>query len=331
MSNMGSFLRIFSARNFEEAVDVTTLVCSVLTNALKMRVFGKSPVGAYLRLNQWLWNHLPPSVAALRLIQIYGSFLNALARRGMHRRQFFGTLFLRNRPQLELMRRLCVGKSAGSLLRIAVLACSNGAEVYSVLWIIRSAQPNLKVMVHAVDISEEVLELAEKGVYSLYTTQLVEEQIFQRLTEEEMRAIFDKDGDQVRIKSWIKEGITWHLGDARDPDLVGVLGPQDVVVANNFLCHMEPHEAERCLRNIARLVVPGGYVVVSGVDLDIRTKVAHALEWKSIGDLIEEIHDGDPSVRAGWPAKWWGLEPFNKRRPGWEIRYASVFQLNGKV
>ena len=29
---------------------------------------------------------------------------------------------------------------------------------------------------------------------------------------------------------------------------------QDIVIANNFLCHMEAADAERCLRNIARLV-----------------------------------------------------------------------------
>jgi hypothetical protein len=38
--------------------------------------------------------------------------------------------------------------------------------------------------------------------------------------------------------------------------------------------HMNASEAERCLRNIARLVTPLGYLFVSGVDLNILTKVA---------------------------------------------------------
>jgi SAM-dependent methyltransferase len=312
-------------------VQVATLVCSVLTKVLRIKFLGKSPVGAYLRLNQWLWSHFPPSVKTFHLVQIYGSFLHTLAHMGLDREQFFGTYFLRNRPQLELMRRLCVEKSNGSPLRIAVLGCGKGAEVYSVLWTIRSARPTLKVLIHGVDISREILETADKGIYSVDTPQLVKEQIFERLSDEEMRAIFDRDGDQVRIRSWIKEGITWHLGDAGDPDLITVLGSQDVVLANNFLCHMDPQEAERCLRNIARLVIPGGYLVVSGVDLDVRTKVARDLDCKPIGDLIEEIHDGDPTLRADWPCKWWGLEPFDKRRPDWELRYASVFQLGGKA
>ena len=55
-----------------------------------------------------------------------------------------------------------------------------------------------------------------------------------------MDAMFDRMGDQVKVKSWLKEGITWRVGDASAPELIHELGPQDVVVATRFLCHMEP-------------------------------------------------------------------------------------------
>jgi 2-polyprenyl-3-methyl-5-hydroxy-6-metoxy-1,4-benzoquinol methylase len=55
---------------------------------------------------------------------------------------------------------------------------------------------------------------------------------------------------------------------------MNILGPKDMLVASNFLCHMATADAEKCLRNIAQLVNPGGYLFVSGVDLDVRTKVA---------------------------------------------------------
>lgn len=304
---------------------------SILSRMVKLKIFGKSPVGAYLRLNKWIWSHLHPSVTAIPLLRIYGSFLHTLVCLGANRRQFFGTFFLRNRPQLELIRRLSAQKSNGSPLRISVLASSNGAEVYSILWTIRSARPDLKVIMHALDISKEVLELAQKGMYSLEASELVGEPIFKRITEEEVREMFDREEDKVKIKSWIKEGIIWHHGDAGDPEILNVLGPQDMVVANNFLCHMDPPDAERCLRNIAQLVNPGGYLFVSGIDLDIRTKVAHDLGWKPVPDLMEDIHDGDPILRADWPFKWWGLEPINKRRHDWEVCYASVFQLGEKM
>ena len=90
---------------------------------------------------------------------------------------------------------------------------------------------------------------------------------------------------------------------------------------------MAPSDAERCLHNIARLVKPGGYLFVSGIDLDVRTKVARELGWKPVPDLLREVHEGDPSLAAGWPMEWWGLEPCCEKVPDWRIRYASAFRL----
>ena len=92
------------------------------------------------------------------------------------------------------MRRLVRQRAHGSTLRIAVLGCSIGAEVYSILWTIRSARPDLKVLLDAVDISKEMLSFAEKGIYAPDTSQLVGASIFERLTEAEMVEMFDWDG-----------------------------------------------------------------------------------------------------------------------------------------
>jgi SAM-dependent methyltransferase len=143
-----------------------------------------------------------------------------------------------------------------------------------------------------------------------------------------MRAMFDREKDHVRIKSWLQEGIHWQVADAQDPALAKSLGRQDIVVANRFLCHMDPPDAEKCLRNLAHLVKPGGYLFVSGVDLNIRTKVALDLGWTPVRESMEELHNGDPSVRRDWPWRYWGLEPFNRQRRDWSVRYASVFQLS---
>jgi hypothetical protein len=92
---------------------------------------------------------------------------------------------------------------------------------------------------------------------------------------------------------------------------------------------MQPPQAEACLRNVARLVKPGGHLFVSGIDLEVRTKVAIELGWTPVRMLLEEIHEGDPSLRGDWPWRYWGLEPLAKNRRDWSVRYASVFQLNG--
>jgi hypothetical protein len=300
---------------------------SILARMSSIRVLRNCVGRPFLFVNEWFWNRLPASLTKAGLIRSYGAVIHTFVKMRAARQQYHGTYFLRNRPELQLIRTLANERPVGSSLRISVLACSNGAEVYSVLWTIRSARPDLKVRMHAIDISNEILEIAKKGVYSLKVHELVNSPILERLNEQEIGAMFDQEGDEFRIKSWIKEGIHWHVADAGDPELATRLGPQDIVVANRFLCHMDPPNAERCLRNLRNLVSPGGYLFVSGIDLDVRTKVAVDLGWTPVRDLLEEIHNGDPSVTRDWPWQYWGLEPFNRKRHDYSVRYASVFRL----
>ena len=282
---------------------------------------------AFLRLNERVWWRLPAGARNLRPVRAYGAWLHTVVCRHADREMYLGTHFLRNRPALELMRRLILKKEHGDEVRIAVLGCSIGVEVYSILWTLRSSRPDLTVAVQAVDISPEVVEVARQGVYSHHASEMVHSSIFSGLTEAEREEIFDWEGDGGAIKPWLREGITWQVGDASDPELVTSLGQQDLVVANNFLCHMPAPSARLCLRNLAQLVGPGGYLFVTGVDLDVRTNVALELGWEPIPELRAEIHDGDPLVRSDWPWQWWGLEPLNPRRPEWETRYTAAFRV----
>ncbi len=289
----------------------------------------RSPIALYLRINQTIWNRLPRAARNSAAAYWYGTLLHKLVCHRSKRRQYVGTYFLRNRPQLEQVRRLVAARPNGSQIRIAVLGCSTGAEVYSVLWTMRSTRPDLRVTVRAVDTSAELLEVAAKGIYTDATSGVVAESIFQRLSETELEEIFEWHAGVGTVKPWLREGVTFHLGDAADPKLPELLGPQDIVIASNFLCHMEPVTAENCLRNIARLVDCQGYLFVNGVDLNVRAKVARELGLRPLTDLVREIHDGDPSVRRDWPWRWWGLEPLNERRRDWQLRYAAAYQLGG--
>ena len=215
----------------------------------------------------------------------------------------------------------------GAPIKIAVLGCSAGAEVYSVLWAVRTARPDLRVQVQAVDISAEILQVAQSGKYTPESSELEDRSVFERLTEAEKQAMFEWEGQRATIKQSLREGISWRVGDATDPRLVQDLGLQDIIVASNFLCHMPPAMAEACLRNIGRLGAPGAHLFVTGVDLEVRQKVSRDLGWQPLPELIREMHDGDPSVRRDWPWAWWGLEPLNDRRRDWQLRYAVAFRL----
>jgi chemotaxis methyl-accepting protein methylase len=306
-------------------------------------------LSVYIGQSGRVWKNLSPSVRDWSVTRAWGRHLDRLVRLSADRKQYFATFFLRNRAEMEMLQRLADQKPQGARFDMTVLACSKGAEVYSMVWAIRTARPDLQLHVHAIDISQEIVDFAHRGVYSLSGSDAMASEneeaakqkgdvswntsrdqnasMFERVSADEIHAMFETKGNQATIKPWLRQGITWMCGDAGDPALLKAIGPQDVVVANRFLCHMEPPEAQNCLRNIGRLVKPGEYLFVTGIDLDVRTKVAREEAWIPIADLAREIHEGDTSILAGWPLEYWGLEPFDDRRPDARIRYASVFRV----
>lgn len=317
-----------------------------MSQSRELRVYFGRP---YLRINTWIWSHLPAALTSKRFLRGYGSHVHSLIQL-RERAQSTGTYFFRNRPELELLLRLLDQFPRRSTVDIAILGCSKGAEAYSFSYAIRTARPDLCLRLSALDIDIDTLEFAKGGVYSLgsqeasntspfshelgtdVATKTSRDQprsssMFERLSPAEINAMFELEGARARVRPRFRDKINWHVGDAGNSVLVADLGLQDIVVANRFLCHMVPDEAEACLRNLARLVKSGGYLFVSGVDLAVRSKVASEHGWRPVVDLIEEIHEGDPSLRRGWPLEYWGLEPLDQGREDWKVRYASVFQL----
>jgi chemotaxis methyl-accepting protein methylase/mannose-6-phosphate isomerase-like protein (cupin superfamily) len=292
-------------------------------------------VTRYLWVARGIWRRIPARLRSLPVLVRYGAHLHSLVLRFVDRRQNHSTFFFRNRAELELMRRLTAHASQGSSIDVAVIACSKGCEVYSIAWTLKTARPDLTINLGAVDVSPEIVEFAKRGVYSLhdvdidtYRDQLPGYSPFMFMSESEKHEMFDQDGEIVRVKSWVKEGISWHRADAGDPELRSILGLHDIVIANRFLCHMEPTVAERILRNVSRILKPGGYLFVSGVDLDVRMRVAMDMKWEPVTELMEEIHDGDPSLRDGWPLDYWAKEPIEPGRRDAMIRYASAFKIS---
>jgi len=288
-------------------------------------------VRKYLAVLRIMWGCFPAAFRARTLGRAYGRYMHGVVCRSSDRSQNHSTFFLRNRPELKLICRLLMEKPSGSEVDIAVIGCSNGAEVYSIAWAIRSSRPDLKINLKAVDISQSILIAAERGLYPHSGKQGPWPSMFERMNAQEIDAIFEMTHGEFRIRPYLHDGIQWVLGDAADPGLATVLGPQDLLIANRFLCHMKPTLSEACLRNIVRSVKPGGYLGISGVDLDVRMKVARALKWKPVTEQIAEVHEGDPSLTESWPCTYWSVEPFSPSVPDWSVRYASFFQIGSAI
>lgn len=42
--------------------------------------------------------------------------------------------------------------------------------------------------------------------------------IFERSTDDEMEDMFDREDDQVRVKSWLKQSVHCHVADVEIPN-----------------------------------------------------------------------------------------------------------------
>jgi len=258
-------------------------------------------------------------------VQQYGRLLNKLVLMRGWRQPNPGTFMLRNRAELEMIHSLVSQQPARQHIRIAVLACSFGMEVYSIKWALRDLHNQADIQLLGLDIDDDVLAVARSGRYPLtdFSWQ------FERLSAEEHHQICPVDGNYASVSEKLRSGIQWLHANACDRALAEKIGQQDIVIANRFLCHMQPQQASECLRAVTQLVSPGGYLFVMGVDLEVRQRVMQEMGFLPVTENLEDLHNGDISLLGGWPWKCWGLEPFDNRRDDWIGRYAMVYRKPG--
>jgi chemotaxis methyl-accepting protein methylase len=268
-----------------------------------------------------LWNGLPRAARSWKVTQAIGRLIHQRVRRVQQRGGGNYTRFFRNPPLLELLRDLALEMARGVPVKIAVLGCSTGAELYSAVWMIRTARPEQEIRALGIDISWACLEAAASGVYPLQATEVA------GMSEASYERLFTRQENTLSVQQRFREGVTWRVGDACSSDLAAQFELQDIVLANNFLFQMSPERAETCLRNIARLVAPNGYLCISGVDLDVRSRVVRDLRLIPVTARLEDIHTAEEGMLTAWPLFFWGLEPMDRRRQDSPARYTTVFRL----
>ena len=264
------------------------------------------------------WDMLPDSVLSSWGFQKLGYLIHKAHIRWQVRVQGLKvTYFLRNVPLLEVLRDLALKIPTGGKWRVISVGCSTGAELYSLLWYIRSSRPDLQISAVGVDIADVVVAKANSGEYFPEDDELL------LLSNPMIEVLFDQAVGAVKVKDWIRKDIQWLVADAMDPNILDVLGSADLLLANNLFGAMPDEKAEKFMDNLLRLVSPGGYFVLNG-NLDVKTRFAKKHGLVPICERIEAIHFGDPT-KIKWPWYHTSPEPIEKRRRDWQTRYAQVF------
>ncbi|MDL2398401.1 CheR family methyltransferase [Rhizobium mayense] len=278
------------------------------------------------------WATIPSRVRRTPLMFRTGRYIYRRFSRNAERVQTHYTHFMRNPPLLAVIGALASECPGDGSIKIASIGCSTGAELYSALYAIKKVRSDLNLIAYGADISSAVVEVAKRGIYrpdipsaegSFYAAGRPE------VASPDMPSLMEileplPDGS-LRVRDQLRQGITWLTADATDGKLPDLIGRQDFLLANNFMGPMEDPLAERCLRNMTKLVAPGGYLIVDGIDLDIKTKVLKASGFRPVLASQDEIWAWEAS-KNGWPWLRWAREPLNRSEPDWTFRYCVIFR-----
>ena len=289
------------------------------------RVKALRSAGALLfEASRRIWGAFPVSWRVRWPLRAYGGFLQRLARLRQARAQSSWTCFLRNRAEIAYIGALGRAVRDGGRLSVAIFGCSTGAEAFSASYALRDSAGRIAIEIHASDISPANVAAAQAGRFAAGGPEL------EGLSAAEIVALFEpsEDGSLLVREPW-RAPVRFAVADAMDPALARDVGTHDIVIANKFLCHMPEEAARRCLRNIVGTVRPGGVLLVSGVDLDVRSAIARDLGLIPDEAALAALHDGDITLRRGWPFDYWGLEPLDRAKADYAFRYAAAFRKPG--
>jgi hypothetical protein len=248
-----------------------------------------------------------------------GRALHRVGKSRQVRTQSQTTTFFRSLAQFEVLASILEG-GAERPLRVLVTGCSIGCEVYSLLAVLTATRPDLSLEVVGVDISAEAVAFASRGVYP--------QEMWPRGPASLVTSLIDRASrseGQFAVSAKLRQRSRFLVCDVRAPEL-DQLGDHDVVLAQNFMIHMQEDEAAMAFATLVRKVSPGGILAAGGMDLELRTKLARQHGLLPIVDRLHEIHEEDTLRRNAWPWRYWALEPVSIRHPDYPDRYVTLFR-----
>lgn len=211
----------------------------------------------------------------------------------------------------------------GERLEILLLACSSGAEVYTIASWLMQQLPGLNFHIHASDLHDELVDYARAGKYkpdevlhSEYINQPFIDATFEQVS----------GGDYV-VRSEIRARTSFRQANLLDGDgLRKHFSKAPLVIAQNVLFHLSPSQATTALENLVTLMMPRAVLLLEGMDLGLRSELTARHSLRPLPTDARQIY---AETRVHTPRDWWnyywGTEPYNPFHPDRERRYTTIF------
>lgn len=186
-------------------------------------------------------------------------------------------------------------KTSGETVKTWTIACSTGEEVYSLAMLFdecleQQKEQNIDVKIFATDISQEVIDIASRG---LYTDAQVK-----NISPARLKKYFIKEVGGYRIIPLIRKMVVFARHDiCKDPPFSKI----DLLTCRNMLIYMNPQLQKIVLQKIHFSIIDNGYIFLGaseniGVlkdsvsEIDRKWKIYKCVSKDRISDFENPIH-----------------------------------------
>jgi chemotaxis protein methyltransferase CheR len=168
------------------------------------------------------------------------------------------TNFFRERAHFDFLAQTVLAELPARHLRFWSAACSSGEEPYTLAMVLREALADIDgrdFLILATDISQRMLEVARRGVYSAERVREVPVELRNRYFERTGRG-----SGEVQIKSSIRDLV--RLGWLNLMQSWAMKGPFHVIFCRNVMIYFDRPTQQKLVNRFWDILAPGGYLFV---------------------------------------------------------------------
>ncbi|MEG5061554.1 CheR family methyltransferase [Microcoleus sp. A2-C5] len=150
-------------------------------------------------------------------------------------------------------------------LRIWSAGCSTGEEPYSLVFILKELIPDLEkwnILVLGTDINQEVIEKAQRGIYSPWSFRLVDPNLQARY--------FDRRKTEWVIDRTLRQFVSFsnlNLVTDNFPNIYTDINNMDLILCRNVFVYFEDKYISQVLKKFAKTLKPGGYLMTGHAEV----------------------------------------------------------------
>jgi two-component system CheB/CheR fusion protein len=152
-----------------------------------------------------------------------------------------------------------VGEKAKETLRIWVVACSSGEEVYSLaitlLEFLGARASSLRIQLFGTDINEKGIAKARSGIYP--------ESAMKNVSANRVEKFFTKEAGGYRVNKVVRDLCVFARQDvAKDPPFSSL----DLISCRNFLIYVQPELQEKIISTLHYALNPSGFLLLGSAE-----------------------------------------------------------------